>query len=83
LTIFKNMAEGDDKILADDVLPLVEKVICQRKERDARDFANAKGVRNILDEAILRQRARIMNGIDNGMEFTKEECKTIQKEDIQ
>lgn len=82
LTIFKNMAEGDDKILEEGVLPLVEKVICQRKERDARDFANARGVRNILDEAILRQRARIMNGVDNGVKFTKEERRTIKKEDI-
>lgn len=83
LTIFKNMAEGDDKILEDGVLPIVENVICQRKERDARDFANARGVRNILDQAILRQRARIMNGVDNGVEFSREERRTIKKEDVQ
>ena len=82
LTIFRKMAESDDKILEDGVLELVENVICERKERDARDFANARGVRNILDEAILRQRSRIMNGVDNGTEYTWEERRTIKKEDI-
>ena len=82
LTIFRKMAEGDDKILEDGVLLLVEKIICERKERDARDFANARGVRNILDEAVLRQRSRIMNGVDKGIKFTKEERRTIKKEDI-
>ncbi len=83
LTIFRNMAEQEDKILEDGVLPLVEKVICERKQRDAREFANARGVRNILEEVVLRQQFRIMNGVDNGMEYTDEECRTIKKEDIQ
>ena len=83
LTIFRTMAEQEDKILEDGVLPLVEKVICERKERDAREFANARGVRNILEEVILRQQYRIMDGVDHGIEYTDEECRTIKKEDIQ
>lgn len=82
LTIFVNMVQKDGKLLQPGVIDLVKEKINKRQQKDAKEFANARGVRNILDEIILRQRSRIMEEVALGKEHTQEELITINKGDI-
>ncbi len=82
LNIFQKMAEKDGKKLENGVMELVEKEIQRRREMNVKEFANARGVRNILDEIISRQRSRIIYEEDMGVNHTDEELVTIRKEDV-
>lgn len=82
LTIFEKMVQKDGLTLEAGVLALVEKEIRQRKEKDEREFANARGVRNILEQISLRQQSRIIIEEENGISHTDEEMVTIKKEDV-
>ena len=82
LIIFEKMVQKDGLTLEEGVLALVEKEICQRKEKDEREFANARGVRNILEQISLRQQSRIIIEEENGIPHTDEELVRIKKEDV-
>ena len=82
LRIFEKMAATDGKKLEDGVLSLVKQEIESRRAGNEKEFANARGVRNILDEIILKQRSRIVKEEIEGKEHTNEELVMIKKDDV-
>lgn len=82
LRIFEKMAESDGKKLEDGVLELVEQEIESRRTGNEKEFANARGVRNILDEIILKQRSRIVYEEMAGTYHTDDELVLIKKDDV-
>ena len=82
LRIFEKMAVIDGKKLEDGVLSLVKQEIENRRAGNEKEFANARGVRNILDEIILKQRSRIVKEEIEGKEHTNEELVMIKKDDV-
>ena len=83
LRIFEKMAASDSKKLEDGVIDLVEQDIENRRSGNAKEFANARGVRNILDEIISRQRSRIIREEMRGIYHNDDELVTIKKDDVE
>ena len=83
LDIFRRMCDKDSLHLEEGVPDLVREEIRKKKEQDSREFANARGVRNLLDHIVLKQRSRIVHEFDMGVVFSDpKEYVTIKKEDI-
>lgn len=82
LNIFEKMADSDGKKLENGVLELVKQEIENRRAGNPKEFANARGVRNILDEIILKQRSRIIREEIEGKQHTDDELVMIIKDDI-
>ena len=61
---------------------LVKEQITNHINKSQHEFANARGVRNLMDQIILRQRARIVREAADGKIHTDEEILTVKIEDV-
>ena len=80
--IFKWMVNKKELILDDKI---TDELICEtiiKKKSKVKDFANARGVRNVLDSIQSNKDTRIATAIRNGDEPTLEEIKTILVADM-
>lgn len=80
--IMKKNCQKESMILEDGVEQLVKEQIVTQIEKDRSEFANARGVRNLMDCFILRQRSRIVRENMDGIIHTDEEFVMIKKEDV-
>ena len=84
VSIFESMAGRRGLHLEDGCKEAVADVIAARNS--SRDFGNARGVRNLLDDTIERQILRLADEGDaayrEGHELPKEEFETIRRADI-
>ena len=76
MTIFQNMAEKDSYLVEGRATEAIKNLILQKMR--GLDFGNARGVRNIYESTIRRQKARINKLADWG----SNEEKIIRQEDI-
>ena len=82
VNIFKYMCENEKMHLEDGVIEMVKEVIGKRRSVNPKEFGNARGVRNIVDEIIMRQNSRIASDKDNIDSYSEEELFTIKKGDV-
>ena len=81
LYIFKNTVEKRGMKLSDNL----EQVILERihKEREnSKDFGNARGVRNMVEQVEKKKNSRIAKKLRAGMKLEQDEAITICKEDL-
>lgn len=82
MDIFVGMCGKESIRIGDDVMEAVREEIGRRSKKNNREFANARGVRNLLEQIILRQNSRIIQELDRGIGHSDEELLTIKKEDV-
>lgn len=80
--ILDKNCQKESMVLEEGVKQLVKDQIEGRVKKDQREFANARGVRNLMDQIILRQRARIVRENADGKVLTDVEFLMIKKEDV-
>lgn len=81
LYIFQNMVAKRGMKLADNLEQVIRERI--RKEREnSRDFGNARGVRNMVEQVEKKKNSRIARKIQAGMELEQDEDITICREDL-
>jgi len=79
--IFRHMVSKKHLILEDTAMEAVQNLITQ-KRRSVKDFGNARGVRNLLDNIILKKNSRLAADKRAGANLSKEDLITIKTEDI-
>ena len=81
--IFVGMCKKDGVYIEDGVAELVREQIETAKNRDSREFANARGVRNLLEKIIMKQRSRVVSEITAGVVYEDKKLFTmITKADV-
>jgi SpoVK/Ycf46/Vps4 family AAA+-type ATPase len=80
--IFVKNCQKESMVLEEGVELLVKNQIERHVEKNQREFANARGVRNLMDQIIVRQRSRIVRENADGKVHTDEDFLMIKKEDI-
>lgn len=81
--IFEFMCENDGMKCDDDAKSVVRSIIEQRRSADLKEFGNARGVRNIFDEIVIRQNSRIVSDKANIDIYTEDDLFTIKKVDVE
>lgn len=81
LYIFQNMVEKSGMRLAADLEPVVKERIYKERE-NSKDFGNARGVRNIVEQVEKKKNSRIARKMRTGMKLEQEEVITICREDL-
>lgn len=81
--IFSTKCKSEGFLLEDGVIETVKEEIKTRSERGKREFANARGVRNILDQIIIQQRSRVVQMYKDENNISKEDMLTIVKSDVE
>lgn len=82
LEIFSHMCQKEGLRLEENVNACVAELIRKKKELDSKEFANARGVRNMLDQIVIRQRSRIVREKAAGKRHSNDELLTITTEDV-
>ncbi|MCR5010861.1 MAG: AAA family ATPase [Lachnospiraceae bacterium] len=82
MKIFSYMVKKENMLLGEGVEENVRKVIEVKRGKDPKEFGNARGVRNILDEIIIRQNSRIAGNKEMFEKYTNEDLMTILEEDV-
>lgn len=78
--IFCRMIEKDELTLAPDAVDLVKQVISEKSA--AKDFGNARGVRNLADDFKAHMNDRLVRAMDEGIKLSDADLSTICREDI-
>ncbi|MCI8333255.1 MAG: AAA family ATPase [Lachnospiraceae bacterium] len=81
LYLFESMAKKRGMRLADDLEPVIRERI-QKERENCRDFGNARGVRNIVEQVEKKKNSRIAKKILAGVELEQDEDITICREDL-
>ena len=82
LEIFQYMLQQKNLVLEEGALKDVALLLRERKKQ-VKDFGNARGVRNIVEDIIKRKNSRVMKEFNQTKETpTREALTTIKKEDI-
>lgn len=79
-SIFKGMVHDKNLTITTEALELVREILIQRSK--AKNFGNARGVRNILDVIQEQRNMRIARMIRSGVKVMKEDALQIVEEDI-
>ncbi len=80
LEIFMYILEQNNLLLEENTLDAVKDLIVKKRD-SVKDFGNARGVRNLVEDAEKKKDSRLVN--TGKASFTKEELTTITKEDIE
>ncbi len=78
--IFKGMVSAKNLSITKDAEVLVMDLICEKST--AKNFGNARGVRNLLDKIVEQRNVRIAQLIRAGVDITKEEALLITADDM-
>lgn len=81
LYIFQTMAGKRGMKLADHLEEVIKERIHKERE-NSRDFGNARGVRNIVEQVEKKKNSRIMKKMRTGMKLEQDEDITICREDL-
>ena len=81
LYLFRNMAEKRGMRLAEHLEPVIRERI-QKERENSKDFGNARGVRNMVEQVEKKKNSRIARKIQAGMELEQDEDITICREDL-
>ncbi|MCR5831719.1 MAG: AAA family ATPase [Lachnospiraceae bacterium] len=83
MTIFRYMMENERNMKMNEcVLEKAKALIEKRKKDNGKEFGNARGVRNIVDEIIIRQNSRIASSKDKIKEYSDQDLFTVIEEDV-
>ncbi len=82
LEILKNMMDKRQLVMDEDAIPVCRELF--HKTCDVPDFGNGRYVRNVLEQAILRQGKRLIgnDGIGTMRKITKEQTQTLTADDF-
>ena len=72
------MCEKQDYFLSEEAKIFIREKLSKNMENKPENFANARDVRNIMENAILKQATRLVSIV----EPSKEQLQTIEKEDF-
>ena len=76
--ILTSMCEKQDYFLSEEAKIFIREKLSKNMENKPENFANARDVRNIMENAILKQATRLVSIV----EPSKEQLQTIEKEDF-
>lgn len=82
LEIFTHMCKKEGLLIGEGVNEQVSELIRKKMEKGSKEFANARGVRNLMDQIVTRQRSRIIHEMGEKKDHSDEELVTIRKEDV-
>ena len=80
--IYENSIKKSGFRLPEGWKPTVQKLIASKQAADGKEFANARGVRNMVEAALRRRNVRVAEASEAGTFFTEEELRSLTLEDI-
>lgn len=81
-TIYESNVKKNGFALPDGWKLIVEKLIASKQAADGKEFANARGVRNMVEAALKRRNVRVAEASEDGYYFSEEELRQLSIEDI-
>lgn len=82
VSIFKSMVGNEGLILDGNISDEMISSVIEDKKEAVKDFANARGVRNLVDDVKRKMNTRLVPLIRSGEEIADEELITVKKEDL-
>ncbi|MBO4510264.1 MAG: AAA family ATPase, partial [Lachnospiraceae bacterium] len=82
VSIFISMVGNEGLILDGNISEEMISSVIEDKKEAVKDFANARGVRNLVDDVKRKMNTRLVPLIRSGEEIADEELITVKKEDL-